>query len=384
MPIERAISGEASVFAEVVSAVVSSNATASGELEAEIKTVKEASKTGQSSVPTRLTDFQENVGNKDGAFAVESVTYAVDKDVASDVKDASQPSVPARITHFQETVLPEDLTTERKFKAGRTMIKLGFDSKQVSVSYFRAIAKHPVFDLISAALIMGSTALIGIETNYASTHGGSSNTTYNNFGLLLCMLFTVELLLRVLASGSGFLTTDPDYLWNIFDTGMVLSGIIEVFLEVSGLGSSSASTGRVLRILRIIRITRAMRMGRIMKYARTFKQIAFALQSSVATLFWALVMIFLIMYCFAIAMCQAATFHLKELRESPEGMPHPLPSYLVTLVHSYSDVPNSIYSLFMSMTGGKNWGELASPILEISGLYGGLLFSMFASSSSEC
>jgi len=160
---------------------------------------------------------------------------------------------------------------------------------------------------------------------------------------------------------------------------MVVFGIVEIVFEYLDLGggSESASTGRVLRVLRVIRIARAMRLGRVMRYARTFKQIAFALQSSLNTLFWAMVMIFLIMYCFAIALCQAATFHLVELDD--EGMASPLPLYVVTLLENFDNVPNSIYSLFMSMTGGISWGELCGPIIEGPGFLYGLIFLFYIS-----
>merc|ERR1712023_416996 len=74
------------------------------------------------------------------------------------------------------------------------------DEEEVS-TLFEALVKHPAFDLVSAFLILISTALIGIETDYQARNNGASSEACENIGYIMCFFFTVELLFRVLASG---------------------------------------------------------------------------------------------------------------------------------------------------------------------------------------
>jgi len=109
-------------------------------------------------------------------------------------------------------------------------------------------------------------------------------------------------------------------------------------------------------------------MGRVFRYARTFRQITYALQSSTATLFWAMVIVFMVIYCFAVVFCQASTYHLRELAD--DGKVDSLePWYASELRANYDSVLRSIYSLFISMMQGRSWYELLRPLMQVSGIY---------------
>lgn len=230
------------------------------------------------------------------------------------------------------------------------------------------IVNHPCFDLVSAFLILISTGMIGIETDYAARNGGKTDFACTVIGYITCGLFTMELILRALASGRSFLWSDPLSNWNRFDTFMVVASLVEVVIDVSLSGDGASNDSRILGILKIVRIVRALRIGRILKYAHTFQQIAFAMHSSISTLFWVFVMVFLFMYCFAIAMCQASTSHIVEAATGSEVLPTD-PPYLQIIKTHYNNVPNAILSMFLSMTGGSNWGDMYFPIAEFSTLY---------------
>jgi len=248
-----------------------------------------------------------------------------------------------------------DSERKRRLRHMLSPQKYPLDDRQQSV--FQRIVRHPGFDLTSGCLILISTVIVGAETNFMAMHAGKSNATFGALRVVFCIAFLAELLLRVGASGKTFLC-NADKGWNIFDTVMVTSALAEVLLQFVD-SAGFASTGRTLRILRIVRITRAVRLGRVLKYAGAFRQIVYSLQSSLGTLFWSLVMIFLVLYCFAVCFCQAATDYLAELEQGSAGRHE----HVLGLRESYSSVPLSLYSLFLVMTGGRSWGELAAPVM---------------------
>eukprot|EP00927_Polykrikos_kofoidii_P056216 TRINITY_DN5037_c0_g2_i1.p1 TRINITY_DN5037_c0_g2~~TRINITY_DN5037_c0_g2_i1.p1 ORF type:complete len:690 (+),score=129.47 TRINITY_DN5037_c0_g2_i1:112-2181(+) len=234
------------------------------------------------------------------------------------------------------------------------------------------------FDLFSALLIIGNTVSIGVETDWMARNPYAlDNVQFGTVRMLFCVAFMCELVLRIAAGPKRFFTDPVDQSWNVFDTVMVLSSLFEMIFHYVDTGGA-ASTGRVVRILRIVRIVRAIRIGRILRYARTFRQIAYTLQASMGTLFWALLMVFLIVYCFAICFCQASTDQVVLAAEaSAKGYADP--EHVKRLQKNFSSMPVALLQLFMSMSGGRNWGEVVDPFLQTSTAYS-FLFLGFISS----
>eukprot|EP00927_Polykrikos_kofoidii_P056215 TRINITY_DN5037_c0_g1_i1.p1 TRINITY_DN5037_c0_g1~~TRINITY_DN5037_c0_g1_i1.p1 ORF type:complete len:706 (+),score=102.34 TRINITY_DN5037_c0_g1_i1:23-2140(+) len=261
-----------------------------------------------------------------------------------------------------------------------------FFKQQSPLARLKATSKNPIFllvttvwfDLFSALLIISNTASIGIETDWMARNPYVvDNPDFGTIRLLFAIAFTIELILRIAAGPKRFVTDPEDRLWNGFDTAMVLSSLFEMLFHYVDTGGAT-STSRVIRILRVVRIVRAMRIGRILRYARTFRQIAYSLQASMGTLFWALLMVFLILYCFAICFCQVSTDQVAMAAEmSAKG--YSQPEHITRLQQNFSSVPMGLLQLFMSMSGGRNWGEVLEPLLETSTAYT-VVFLAFISS----
>jgi len=239
--------------------------------------------------------------------------------------------------------------------------------------FWRRLAQHNSFDFWSGTLIVASTVCAGAETDFMAQNNGMSSKTYFVLRMIFLACFAVELTLRMLGAGLRSFFTAKDRGWNSFDFTMVVGSLFEVALQISNGQNAGGGSGRILRILRILRISRALRLGRVLRYARTFRQIVYSLQSSVGTLFWAMVMIFLVVYCFAVCFCQAYSEYLTNETEEP------LPEAMMQELHiGYSSLGRSLYSLFQSMTGGRSWGELMQPLMYISSMYT-VLFVLFVS-----
>jgi len=114
---------------------------------------------------------------------------------------------------------------------------------------------------------------------------------------------------------------------------------------------------KALRVVRIIRILRICKMARIMKNLRELQKMAFALASSVQTLFWALVLLFFVMYSFAVWMCRGVTNFLRDNRNSVTDMTAD------TLENDFGSLFQALYTLYLSITNGVAWGSIAKELM---------------------
>mmetsp|Transcript_14437 Transcript_14437/g.32853 ORF Transcript_14437/g.32853 Transcript_14437/m.32853 type:complete len:268 (+) Transcript_14437:1-804(+) len=113
-------------------------------------------------------------------------------------------------------------------------------------------------------------------------------------------------------------------------------------------------------------------MGRVLRHARTVQQIVFAFQSSIVTLFWAMVIVFLVLYCFGVTFLMGATDALFAVDADPS------PSNKLLIDTYFSTLVRSVYTLFMSITGGVSWGDVLTPFWSYGHAYI-LIFIVFVS-----
>mmetsp|Transcript_56463 Transcript_56463/g.112222 ORF Transcript_56463/g.112222 Transcript_56463/m.112222 type:complete len:633 (-) Transcript_56463:112-2010(-) len=219
----------------------------------------------------------------------------------------------------------------------------------------RDAAQHPYFDVVFSVLVLLNTALIGVEVETSKEPIKELNHLQRLFGVI----FTIELFLRVHAAGRTFFR--PPRLWgNLFDSFLLLTFVTDWIPS-----QNEISGGQFLRLLRLARIMRAFRAVRMASYAPEFRKMAYALQHSVLTLFWALLLLFFIIYCFATTLTQASSVKVQPHEDCP--------NIEETLNKHWGNISRSIYSLYASICGGYSWNELAAPL----GCAGHLYFAIY-------
>jgi len=92
---------------------------------------------------------------------------------------------------------------------------------------------------------------------------------------------------------------------------------------------------------------------------------AYALQHSMQTLFWALLLLFVIMYSFALTFTQVAKDHLNT---TANGTTDDV-SYLDALEEHWATLPRSLYSLYAALSNGYSWAKLVEPLATISWMW---------------
>eukprot|EP00929_Paragymnodinium_shiwhaense_P034651 TRINITY_DN1881_c0_g3_i1.p1 TRINITY_DN1881_c0_g3~~TRINITY_DN1881_c0_g3_i1.p1 ORF type:complete len:651 (+),score=91.11 TRINITY_DN1881_c0_g3_i1:48-2000(+) len=228
------------------------------------------------------------------------------------------------------------------------------------------IVVHGAFEPFFGILICFNAILTAMEVqSNLDSPKGDSPAWFGIIGHSLGICFLVELLLRLAAFGRGFLM-GPQVGWNYFDLFLVTSWSIEFAMDVlQGLTGSDASTDsglsnmRLFRILRITRMFRLLRVSRLLRFVRALNLLILSILTTLRSLVWASGLLLLIIFTFAIFICQSVADYVGECARNDCNMDPDLTTY-------WGSLPIACLSLFQMITGGQDWDVMARPLMEIS------------------
>jgi hypothetical protein len=191
---------------------------------------------------------------------------------------------------------------------------------------------------------------------------------------------------------------------NILDMFLVVCSVLDLCAEIA-VGSDEAQasweTGLILRRgIRLLRIIRMLRLARALRMFRDFRKMVFAMQASVQTLAWSMLLMFLAIYSFAICFTQGTTNHYAGMRPndsagsmadiidadgSGDTANHGASNLMemqgenpANLLRFYGTLGRSILSLYMAMSDGYSWGLVMEPLVELPPVFR-VLFVCFIS-----
>eukprot|EP00930_Biecheleria_cincta_P096075 TRINITY_DN87951_c0_g1_i1.p1 TRINITY_DN87951_c0_g1~~TRINITY_DN87951_c0_g1_i1.p1 ORF type:complete len:580 (+),score=108.48 TRINITY_DN87951_c0_g1_i1:117-1742(+) len=219
-----------------------------------------------------------------------------------------------------------------------------------------SVVKHRWFDNICAGFIISSSMLIGVEVEVKTA---SSEWIFDSVGLAYTVFFFIELVLRIAARGQMFFV-GLDRAWNYFDMVCVGSSLIEIVVNAV-LGSQGADSS-VLLIVRAMRVIRVARIIRVIRLLSKLRMLVFTLLGALRMLGWALLLLTLIMYMFAVTFTEAS----KPVIMALEG---DLSEERVLLERHFRSLWTTMLTLFESIAGGVSWGEPLSALAGLSPLY---------------
>ena len=239
------------------------------------------------------------------------------------------------------------------------------------------------FETFFAAVIATNSVFIGITIQWESSQRTLKVPSAMFFvQLVYTMIFLLEVLLKVLALGLRDFFCSANWGWHWFDVFVVASAVFECIVEAVTQDpqlSGSSSNLRILRVLRMTRLTRIFRVIRVVRFFRSLRTLVFSIANTLKSLFWAMLLLALIMYVFAILFTDIVNSYMLE-NEGVESAGE-LEKYFGTL-HI------SVHTLFMSISGGLTWKDASGALAEISWLWvyvftSYIAFSCFAAAGPE-
>eukprot|EP00747_Dinoflagellata_sp_TGD_P217702 gnl/TRDRNA2_/TRDRNA2_90070_c0_seq1.p1 gnl/TRDRNA2_/TRDRNA2_90070_c0~~gnl/TRDRNA2_/TRDRNA2_90070_c0_seq1.p1 ORF type:complete len:730 (+),score=165.39 gnl/TRDRNA2_/TRDRNA2_90070_c0_seq1:82-2190(+) len=181
--------------------------------------------------------------------------------------------------------------------------------------------------------------------------------------------YAAELAARLLVHRLYFFVND-DYRWNMFDLLLVVLGYYDMIMTMST-GANAGGTTNVtfMRVVRILKLVKIFRMFRVMRFFRELRLMLRAIAGSMLSFFWCMLMLFMMLFIFALIFVQGVTTYLLENKNSPDIQDSE--AYQL-LLDSYGSMPTAVLTLYKATTGGADWETFFHVLEPVGWHYAGL------------
>lgn len=235
------------------------------------------------------------------------------------------------------------------------------------------MVQHPAFDYVTGFLVIANC----IETDHNATHLLSASTsTFRNMNTFFCIVFALELAVRVVAYGCRFFYAES-WRWNMFDFILV---VIQILDELSSrIANESAADHELsdmgnftfLRVLRIMRLIRIVRLIRILRLIQELRTIVISILGSLRSLFWTVLLLFVLVYIFAVFVTQQVIDYRLSQKAAGE-MEHD-----ERLIYLFGSLSRAILSMYQAISGGLDWDNVAEPLMSKISVALGLVMACY-------
>ncbi|KAM9572880.1 sodium channel protein type 5 subunit alpha-like [Guaruba guarouba] len=236
--------------------------------------------------------------------------------------------------------------TEEQKKYYNAMKKLGSKKPQKPIprplnryqGFLFDIVTRQAFDVVIMILICLNMITMMVETYEQSE---TKTNVLNKINILFVAIFTAECVLKLVALRQYYFSNA----WNIFDLVVVIMSLVALLLSGIGKAFEHFLPPTLFRVVRLARIGRILRLIRAAKGIRT---LLFALMMSLPALFNIGLLLFLVMFIYAIF--GMANFAYVKMEDGIDD------------IFNFQTFANSMLCLFQ-ITTSAGWDGLLSPIL---------------------
>ncbi|NWV25633.1 SCN5A protein, partial [Origma solitaria] len=236
--------------------------------------------------------------------------------------------------------------TEEQKKYYNAMKKLGSKKPQKPIprplnryqGFLYDIVTIQTFEAVIMALICLNMVTMMVETYEQSE---TKTNVLNKINILFVTIFTAECVLKMLALRQYYFSDA----WNIFDLVVVIMSVVALLLSSIGKAFEHFLPPTLFRVIRLARIGRILRL---IKAAKGIRTLLFALMMSLPALFNIGLLLFLVMFIYAIF--GMANFAYVKMDGGIDDM------------FNFQTFANSMLCLFQ-ITTSAGWDGLLSPIL---------------------
>jgi len=195
--------------------------------------------------------------------------------------------------------------------------------------------------------LMANAIQIGFQVDYMSQQESDKVPTYYLvWNWTFCGIFSFELLARIYLYKTRFFRM-KGWQWNLFDTIVVSFQIVDELAQVLLTGSAALDLLDNLDILRMLRLARVVRLIRMVRLIPELKSMVCLISASMWSFFWTVVLLSLMMFCFAVYYTDMATY-VKFKSQVDEVK-------IAKMQDKWGSVGTSVLSLYMAITGGDDW-----------------------------
>eukprot|EP00927_Polykrikos_kofoidii_P037181 TRINITY_DN31356_c0_g1_i1.p1 TRINITY_DN31356_c0_g1~~TRINITY_DN31356_c0_g1_i1.p1 ORF type:complete len:704 (+),score=137.61 TRINITY_DN31356_c0_g1_i1:90-2114(+) len=238
----------------------------------------------------------------------------------------------------------------------------GEDGLYVYLREFKCFVKSSRFDHIMGAVIVVNTLFLGVQIDIKArameANGDSNDPAWISlFETLFTIVFLFELIARCIAFHPWFCCSA----WNVFDTIVVLSAILEEIQKYAEEGNSFLGTLRAFKMIRVLKLLRALRIIRVVRAFRELRIVLMSIVNALRQLFWTLSLLFVLIYMVGILV-------LVELTGTEQ--PYHDTHFAHIRRRYFADLLRTLMTVFQCTTYGALWEEASASLEEVIPLIG--------------
>lgn len=220
------------------------------------------------------------------------------------------------------------------------------------------------FQAVTSGVILLNSIFIGFSASASvseSAFGRSRPEWYAQVDFAFFAYFALELWLRILSERLAFLL-GTGWRWNMFDTFLVAFSLVDYCLNgLQQTGGGALPIGRVFRFARFVRL---LRLTRVIKNLHSLRVVVLAIIESLSSMVWSFAVVAFVMYVFAVYILYEVSDYFYAV--GPEANDNDS----IAIKAYYGDVYKAMVTLFMAISGGVDWVDRMSPLLQISDIFG--------------
>eukprot|EP00927_Polykrikos_kofoidii_P053906 TRINITY_DN48429_c0_g1_i1.p1 TRINITY_DN48429_c0_g1~~TRINITY_DN48429_c0_g1_i1.p1 ORF type:complete len:598 (-),score=74.44 TRINITY_DN48429_c0_g1_i1:34-1827(-) len=231
------------------------------------------------------------------------------------------------------------------------------------------LLSHTMFESALGVVVIANSFLLGLQVD-ESIKDQKPTFFYRAVDVVCSVIFFVELWARFYCERLWFVRwKNPNFAWNILDLFVIVTSFVEETIQLIGVAKTGVVNAAVLRPLRVLRLVRLLRTVKLLRYFRDLRAMIYGISSSMRPLAFAVGLLSMIMYLTAVLIVDtlASSGTAKESN----------------MTMKFGGVITTLYTLFLSVLGGIDWGEAADPLFAIHPMLG-LAYSMYVSFSILC
>jgi len=228
------------------------------------------------------------------------------------------------------------------------------------------ITEGLLFKTLSIGAIAANTIYLGLAGDYNLRNAyrrvlqEPQEADWTHPDIVFTCWFTLEITIRLLADQISFFTNE-DQGWNIFDLLLVSESLVTLILSYANGGSSSSKLS-FLRIFRVFRLVRVVRVVRSVKALAKLRTMIFAILNSFADLLWALLVVGLIIFVFAIVFMGATA----DFYDSIDPLDTNQTASAAAVNALFGTIGVTSLSLWSAISGGNDWMQYGEQLQKFS------------------
>jgi voltage-gated sodium channel len=229
------------------------------------------------------------------------------------------------------------------------------------------LAQSKFFNGVISCIIVVNTLYLGVEAQIEISDGMKRregvvppDRMWWIGDIVFTVVFVAEMILRVLSDRTMFFFGREKY-WNLFDSIIVMSSVIEKMAE------DMAADINVLRALRVLRIVRLLRVGKAFKPIKAILShlqcILYSISASVESFISAMITVFVVLYIFGLIFMSGVKSYMDQDITLQDA------EVVAEFKEFYGTVSETMWTLVAAITGGVDWMDVARPIMKAGYVY---------------